>query len=139
MLLDEDACRQGFGAVAVENRNRSLQDDRAIVEPGRDEMDRRTGYADAVLERLTLRLEARERGQQRRMNVEDAIGKCLEQPRSNQSHVPSKANQTDFARTKDLDEAAIVCVAVSVVRWHEAYRLDAGFASPFKPRSIGTI
>jgi hypothetical protein len=139
MFLDEDPSRQGFNAVALENGNGGLQDDRAIVEPGRHEMDGGAGHADTVLECLTLRLEARERRQQRRMNVEDAIGKCLEQLRSNPPHIPGKANQTDSARAKDLDDSTIVRIAIGVVGWHKAYRLDAGVASPFKPWSIRTI
>ena len=58
MLLDQDPSRQGLDVVSVENRNSRLPDDRAIVEPGRYEMDRRACHADAVLECLALRLEA---------------------------------------------------------------------------------
>ena len=49
------------------------------------------------------------------MNVENAIGKCLEQRRPDQPHVPGQANQIDLARAKDLDDGAIVRVAIGVV------------------------
>ena len=120
MLLDEDTSRQGLDAVVIENRNGGLQHNRTIVEAGRHEMYRGAGHPDAVIECLTLRLEAGERRQQRRMNVEDAIRKRLEQLRAKSPHIPGKANQTDAARAKDLDDGAIVRVAIGVIRWRKA-------------------
>ena len=73
------------------------------------------------------------------MNVEDAIGKCFEQPRSDQPHISGKANQIDTPRAKDLDDGAIVRVAIGVVRRIKMYGLDAGVAGPRKARGIRAI
>ena len=59
--------------VVLEHRHRRLQDDRTVVELACHEVHGRAGDADAVLERLPLRVEAGKRRQQRRMDVEDAM------------------------------------------------------------------
>jgi hypothetical protein len=41
-------------------------------------VDRRAADLDAVLERLTLRVDAGERGQQGRVNIQNPIWKCVE-------------------------------------------------------------
>ena len=81
MLLDQDARRQRLDGVVVQHRHRRLQHDRPGVEIRVHQMHRRAGDAHAVLERLALRVEAGKRRQQRRMDVEDAIGKGVEQRR----------------------------------------------------------
>ena len=61
-------------------------------------MHGRAGDAHAVLQRLPLRVEAGKRGQQRRMDVQDPVGKCVEQRRANQTHEPGEAHEIDVSR-----------------------------------------
>ena len=76
----------------------ACSDDRPAIELGGHEMDGRAADAHAVLERLPLRVEPGKRRQQRRMNVEDAIGKRLEQRRPDQPHEAGQTDQPDVAR-----------------------------------------
>jgi len=64
MLLDEDPGRQRLYGIVGENRHRPLRDDRPIVETVGHKVNRGAGYTHAVLERLALRIESRERRQQ---------------------------------------------------------------------------
>ena len=106
VLLDEDARRQRLDRVVVEHRNRRLQDDRPAVELGGHQMHGRAGHPDAVLERLTLRVEAGKRGQQRRVDVEDAVRKRVEQRRADQPHEAGEADQLHAARREQRPPSA---------------------------------
>src|SRR5579863_5788368 len=75
VLFNQDAFGQGVTVVGVENRDDPLQHDNAVVEVLIDKMDRAAGELDAVFEGLLLRFEAGKGGQQRRMDIEDAVGK----------------------------------------------------------------
>ena len=62
-------------------------------------MHRGAGHADAVLERLPLRVEPGKRRQQRRVDVEDrGSGNAVEQRRAEQPHEAGEAHQLDAAR-----------------------------------------
>ena len=74
MLLLEDARGEGFGGVVVEDGDGVLQDDDAVVYGLVDKVDGAAGDLGSVVEGLMLRVEAGERGQQRGVDVEDAIG-----------------------------------------------------------------
>ena len=62
VLFDEDPRRQQINRVVVPHRHGRLQHDRASVEFARHDVHRRARYLDAVLERLTLRVDTGERG-----------------------------------------------------------------------------
>ena len=76
MLDLEDAGGHAVDVVLGRDRDRSLEDDRAVVDALIDEMNGRAGDPHAVLDRLTLRVQPFERGQQRRMDVDDALRKA---------------------------------------------------------------
>ena len=67
-------------------------------------MDRATCDLDSVRECLLLRFEPGERGKQRRMDVENALGKLLHEPWGEQTHVSRKAYEVDLV----LPEAATI-------------------------------
>ena len=60
---------------------RALEDDRAGVDALVDEVDGHAEHLDAVGERLLDRADARERRQQRRVHVDDALGEAGEERR----------------------------------------------------------
>ncbi len=68
--------------VAVEDGHRGLGDDRAGVGAGVDEVDGAPGDARPVRERLGLRVDPRERGEERGVDVDDAIGERVEEKRA---------------------------------------------------------
>ena len=79
---------------------------------GVDEVHGGAGDAHAVLERLPLRVEAGKRRQQRRMDVEDAVRKRVEQRRADEAHEAGETDELDAARAQQLGQRAIVGVAI---------------------------
>ena len=96
VLLLQNASRQRVFVIAVEHGHYFLHQDGAVVEVGVHEVDSAARNLHAIVESLLLRLQSRKRRQQRRMNIEDAVGKLLHKPRRQQTHVSRKANQIDL-------------------------------------------
>ena len=72
MLLCENAGGERLHGIVVQHRHGGLHDDGAGVQVFVDEVDGAAGDFDAVLQRLVLRVQAGEGGQQRRMDIENA-------------------------------------------------------------------
>ena len=68
----------------------------------------------AVVQRLLLRVKARVFRQQRRMDVEDAIGIRVHEDRAEQAHESGEADERDVALSELGDERAIVVLARGV-------------------------
>ena len=79
MFLVENARSQCMWVVGGKDGDGALQDDGAVVELLVDEMDGAAGDLDAVFEGLGLRVEAGKGGQQRGMDVEDALREGLDE------------------------------------------------------------
>src|SRR5882762_10000905 len=67
-------------------------------------MDRRPGHPDASLDGLALRVETAERGEQRRMHVENRRRNTIEKLRSEEAHETTKGDQIDPIVPDDLEE-----------------------------------
>ena len=59
--------------IVVQHRHRRLQNNRAGIQILVDKMHRAAADLDAMFQRLMLRVEAGERGQQRRMDIQRAL------------------------------------------------------------------
>src|SRR5579884_686661 len=79
VLLLEDAGGEGVRIVALEDGDGALQDDDAMVELLVDEVHGAAGDLHSVFEGLHLRVEPGEGGQQRGVDVEDALRKGLDE------------------------------------------------------------
>ncbi len=134
MLLDEDSCRQRLHRVGIEHRHGGLKHDWAAIELRRHQMHGRAAHAHAVLQRLPLRVEPRKRGQQRRVNVEDAIRERLEQRRADAPHETGETDEADIAIVQEPDDHAIVIVASGVITRPEIHGFDPG-----RPRARKTV
>ena len=75
MFLFQNARRKRLHRVAVVNGNGSLDDDGSVVEVLVHEVNGAAADLHAVFERLVLRIQAREGGEQRRVDVQDSFGK----------------------------------------------------------------
>jgi len=124
MLFFQDLRRKRFFRVVIEDRNRGLQNDGAGVEIFVDEMDGAAREFDAIFEGLALRFEARERGEQRRVNVQDAVWIFCDEERREQAHVSGEADEIDFMLVKNGGDLAVVDFAFETFRW-DCARLDA--------------
>src|SRR5262245_19594441 len=93
MFLDEDASGQNVDRIVVTDWHRGLDNDRPAVKLAGHEVNRRAAQLYTVIQRLALGVHARERWQKRRVNIEDGIRECVEQPRSDEPHEPSETDQ----------------------------------------------
>src|SRR5437899_3730648 len=87
MFLFQDALGKGVLVVGVEDGDGGLQNDGAGVEIFVDEVDGAAGEFYAVVEGLFLRFQAGERGEERGMDIEDALGKGGNEKRREEAHV----------------------------------------------------
>src|SRR5206468_2509196 len=74
----------------------SLQQDRAAVQLFIDEMNSASGELHPVLEGLVLSIKAGESRQERRMDIEQAVGEFRNEMAAEDAHVAGQANQVDF-------------------------------------------
>ena len=123
----------------VEDWHARLHDDRAGIELAGDEVHGRPGDLHAMPERLLLRIDAGERRQQRRMDVEHGVGKRVEQPRADQAHEAGEADQADLAVAQLLRKPRVEIVAGSEVAMADDERFDARAAREVEPTGIGAV
>src|SRR6266436_5830234 len=108
MFLFQDALGKGVLVVGVEDGDDGLQDDGAGVEIFVDEMDGAAGELDAVVEGLLLRFEAGEGRQERRVNIEDALGKGGYEEGGEKAHVAGEADEINFVFVENGGDLAVV-------------------------------
>src|SRR5258708_36268333 len=96
MFLFQDALGKGVLVVGIEDGDDGLQDDGAGVEIFVDKVDGASGELDAVIEGLLLRFEAGEGRQERRVNIDDALGKGGYEEGGEKAHVAGEADEIDF-------------------------------------------
>ena len=111
----------------------ALEDDRPVVDALVDEVDGRAGHPHAVLERLPLRVQALERRQQRRVDVDDALREGVEQ------HAVSRAGRTPPGRRArrprrgaPSTERRVVILAPRELAMVDDARRDAGCRRPLE-------
>ena len=113
MLLLEDAGGEGFGGVGVEDGDGVLQDDDAVVYGLVDEVDGAAGDFRSVVEGLVLGVEAGEGGEQRWMDVEDAVGEGRDEGRRDDAHVAGEADEVDVVVMELGDHFGVVIGALA--------------------------
>ena len=115
--------RESYGTV-----DRALQDDRPGVDALVDEVDGDPGDLDAVLERLPDRVEARERRQQRRVDVDDPVrGSARTNSGDEQLHVAGEHDEV--RRRARSSQSAIAASRVARSPWS-----SRGEDAPSRPR-----
>src|SRR2546427_5412649 len=129
MLLFENFFGEGCFRIFVEDGDSGLQNDRAGVEIFVDEMHGAAGEFDAVFEGLALRFEAGEGGKQRRMNIQDAIGKFGDKKRRQQAHVTGEADEVDFVLVQNSGDLAVVDFPFQTLRRNHARLDSSGFGA----------
>lgn len=93
MFLNEDPRRKHIGRIVWPDRDSRLQNDGAGVKFVRHQVHGRAADLHPMLNGLRLCINARERRQQGRMDVEDRVRKRIEQSLTHQSHETGKAHQ----------------------------------------------
>ena len=95
--------RQRFFVIVLPNLDRRLQDDRSAVGALVDEVNRATAHLHAVRQHVAMSMRARERRQQRRMDIHDPILVRANERRAQDSHEAGKDHQIDFRRPQLVD------------------------------------
>ena len=108
MLLLEDAGGEGFWRVGVEDGDGLLEDDDAVVYGLVDEVDGAAGDPGSVVEGLVLGVEAGEGGEQRRVDVEDAVGEGCGEGWRDDAHVSGEADEVDVVVVELGDHLGVV-------------------------------
>ncbi|MCU1221576.1 MAG: hypothetical protein JWN42_2773, partial [Candidatus Angelobacter sp.] len=86
--------------ISIQDGHGLLQNDWPMIQMLIDKMHRAARHLHPVFQRLSLRVHAGESGQQRRVNIDDAIGKSPYEVRRQKTHIPRKANQINLRMLK---------------------------------------
>src|SRR5437588_11682045 len=95
VLLIEDTGGQSVFVVAILDVDRSLNDDRAVIQFLIHKMDATTRHFHSVGKSLLLSFEPRERWKERRMDIENPSRELLHKPGREQAHVSGEADQVN--------------------------------------------
>jgi hypothetical protein len=104
VFLDKNPCGESFLRVVVANRHGRLQDNRTGVDTAVDEVHGASRDLDPVLKGLALRVQARERGEERRVDVHDALRESTEQDVPKDAHESSQRDplRTGFSQCRNV-------------------------------------
>jgi hypothetical protein len=89
-----------------------LHDDRPMIELFVDKVHGASGDSDPIGESLTLRVETGKGGQQRRVDVENALREGAHKLHRQQSHVASETDEINLVRLQTGDDLGIVLGAL---------------------------
>src|SRR4051812_40386709 len=98
MLLFQDACGESIVRVAGQNGDDGLANDGSTVEAFVYEVNGAAGELDSMREGPVLRIETGKCGEQRRVDVHDAVGKVRDERGAQDTHVAGEANQFHAVR-----------------------------------------
>ena len=139
VFLFEHARRQRCCVIAGTNRNDRLRDDAAGIDLVTDEVHGRPMDTHARGERLRVRFQPGETGQQRRMDVDHATRVWPNKSGREHTH---EARQNDQRRLMPIDfrrERAIEVIARSEVEMIDDRCRDTGAPGDFEARRIGPV
>src|SRR5918993_1367334 len=132
VLLAQHARGQCVFRVARQHRHRGLRDDRTGVELGHDVVHAAAVDAHAGFERATVGVQALEKRQKRRVDVDHPSLPTLDQPRSQHAHETRKTQDVGLMSRERRVEVALEGFAVRVGLVVDAMDGDAGVAGPRK-------
>ena len=107
VLLALDSRVQRGRIVGGQHRDRHLRDDRPAVEARVDEVNRHAGDLHAVRDRLRRRIDAGERGQQRRVRVDDPQRIAIDEVRREHAHEAGEHDELDAVRVERRDQRVL--------------------------------
>lgn len=132
VFLYKDTFCQGCGGIFGQNRNSSLNDDGPGINTGVDKMNRTTGQARTIIYGLLLRMEAGERRQQCRVNIDDSLGKGGQHDRGDDPHESGQHNQVNVSFLQGTYESLIEIFTGSEVAVVDAQGVDACLPRPLQ-------
>ena len=115
--------------IVGQDRHGLLGDDRATVERLVDEVDGHAGDPHPVRQRVANGVCARERGQQRRVGVEDAAAECIEHARPDHAHVAGQHDHIGSGTGQHRSEGLVLAAV-------DHRRVDARFGGPVERGAV---
>ncbi len=141
MLDCEHARGERLGAVVFADRDGCLRDDRAGIGIRNDEVNGRAGNLHPGLERLPMRIEAAERRQEGRVDVDHPASPVLRERRREQSHESAETHELDALLVEGVLQQALEGRPILSVRTmvddHGRNSFRRGAREPGGLRSIG--
>src|ERR687887_1353069 len=121
------------------HRDGLLRDHRAAVEALVDEVHRDTGRLDTGCQCVVDRVRPRKLGQERRMDIDDALGKALEERLREQGHVTGEDDEVNTPELEPVRELAVACLTVGVAVQLEDAGRDPGGRRALERRHAGLV
>lgn len=138
MLLLKDSRAQCVSIVRIEDGNHFLQNDDSVVQLLVDEMHRAACDFYSIGKRLLLCVETGKSRQQRRMNVQDTLRKCLYELRGEKPHVSGETDQVDAVLPQAADDLRVMLGALASAGF-DGQCFQAPFAGGVQAGGIGFI
>jgi hypothetical protein len=113
VLLLEDASLEGSDGIAFFDGDGTLENDDAVIDGFVNKVDGAASDFDSELQCLFLRVEAGEGRQQRRVDVEDAVGEGGDELRRDDAHVACETDEIDVVLVKVGDHLGVVLGALA--------------------------
>ena len=124
VFFDEYSRRERLDGVVVHDRHGRLQNDGPAVQLRGHEMNGCPADTHSMLERLALRLEPRECGQERGVHVENPVGERIDQRSADEPHETGKADQIHGPGLEQVGEREIVSRSIGILARAEVHGLD---------------
>jgi hypothetical protein len=139
VLAREDAQAQGLLVVAGQDGDGGLRDDGTGVGAAIDQMHGAAGDPHAVLEGLTLRVDAREGRQERRVDVDDVHREGVEHHVREQAHEPCQDDPFGPVGAQGLHHGRVEGATALVMRVIDDDGRNAGGARPVDRPGAGDV
>ena len=139
VLAGENARGERVVVVAGQDGHGRLRDDRAGVGARVDQVHGAAGDARSVRERLRLRVDPRERGQERRVDVEHAVRERVEEGRTEQPHEARERDEMGARLAQRGDEGGVVARPVGVVPVRQDARRHPGARGAIEAPGVGPV
>jgi len=108
VFLDQNSLGEGVCVVRIKHRDGALQNDRAVVQFFIHKMNRASGDLCPVVQGLLVRIQTWKGGEQRGMNVQDAIRKGSNELRRDEPHVAREADQIHLMGLETGNDVSVV-------------------------------
>ena len=128
-----------IGVARVGQMQCPLEDDRTGIDAGVEEVNGDPEHLDAVVERLLDDVQARERGQQRRMDVDHPLRERVQERRIEQAHVTGGDDQFHPERLQPVRHRQIAVTPAGKVRQRERALRDTRRAGAVERLRVGPV
>lgn len=139
VLLVQHSRRERLLGVAAQHRDGGLDDDRAMVEVGCDEVHRAAVDTHAVVQGSRMRVEAAVGWQQRRVDVDQSAVIARHETRAEDAHETRQHHEIRMEGVDEPGQRGIEALAIRVVAVLDDGGRDAARLRDLQPAGIGAV